>query len=117
MSNFDSLSNIVFSTDGGRVAKEAPQPISSTVFADGFARIKRETKGRKGKGVTTITGLAIDGKTTDATELKRIAAILKKHCGSGGAIKEGVIEIQGDKRDIIKIQLEKLGYKAKLAGG
>ncbi|MFT5164464.1 MAG: translation initiation factor 1 [Alteromonadaceae bacterium] len=112
MANFDSLSNIVFSTDGGRVAKESPQVVGSSAFSDGIVRIKRETKGRKGKGVTTIAGIE-----ADHSELKRIAGILKKHCGSGGAIKEGIIEIQGDKRDVIKLQLEKLGYQIKFAGG
>ncbi|MFT4929107.1 MAG: translation initiation factor 1, partial [Phenylobacterium sp.] len=81
-------------------------------FSDGYVRIKRETKGRKGKGVTTIAGIEADND-----ELKRIAGILKKHCGSGGAIKDGIIEIQGDKRDMVKERLEKLDYKIKFAGG
>lgn len=112
MANFDELSALVFSTDGGRVAKEKPQSEGGKAFTDGFVRIKRETKGRKGKGVTTINGIG-----EDDAELKRIAGILKKHCGSGGAVKEGIIEIQGDKRDMVKTQLEKLGYKTKFAGG
>ena len=79
---------------------------------DGIVRISRQTKGRKGKGVTLITGLDLD----DA-QLKIEAAHLKKICGCGGAVKEGVIEIQGDKRDIIKNELEKKGHKVKFSGG
>jgi len=75
-------------------------------------RIQRQTSGRKGKGVCLITGLDLD----DA-ELTKLAAELKKKCGCGGAAKEGVIEIQGDKRDELKALLEAKGFKVKLAGG
>lgn len=105
-------SNLVYSTDGGRVDKEKTVKASGTAFSDGFVRVKRETKGRKGKGVTTIAGIEADN-----VELKKIAATLKKRCSTGGAIKSGIIEIQGDQREVVKTELEKLGYKVKFAGG
>jgi translation initiation factor 1 len=101
---------LVYSTDRGRVKEEAaPQPRRE---GDGIVRIQRETKGRKGKGVTCVRGLA----GSDA-ELKLLLAELKKVCGCGGALKDGVIEIQGDKREEIKALLEARGCKVKLAGG
>ena len=75
-------------------------------------RDRRQTSGRKGKGVCLITGVDLD----DA-ELTKLAAELKKKCGCGGAVKDGVIEIQGDKRDLLKSLLEAKGMKVKLAGG
>lgn len=74
--------------------------------------IQRQTSGRKGKGVCLITGVDLD----DA-ELTKLAAELKKKCGCGGAVKDGIIEIQGDKRDLLKSMLEAKGMKVKLAGG
>lgn len=107
-----SEDNLVYSTDGGRVEKTKQGPAGGKAFSDGFVRVKRETKGRKGKGVITIAGIAEDNAT-----LKKIAATLKKKCSTGGAVKDGIIEIQGDQRDVIKAELEKLGYKVKFAGG
>lgn len=75
-------------------------------------RISRESKGRKGKGVTLITGF----QSSDA-ELKALAKKLKALCGSGGTVKNDVIEIQGDHRDQIKQELEKQFKNVKLAGG
>ncbi len=75
-------------------------------------RVSRQTKGRKGSGVCLIAGLPLDEE-----ELKRLAGELKKKCGSGGTIKDGVIEIQGDHREVLVAALLKLGYKAKAAGG
>jgi translation initiation factor 1 len=79
---------------------------------DGIVRIRRETSGRKGKGVTTIQGIPLG-----SDELKTLAKTLKKRCGTGGAVKDGVIEIQGDHRDVLKNELESRGFKVKLAGG
>lgn len=105
-----SDSTLVYSTDGGRIKQsETPQKVTP---GDGIVRIRRETKGRKGKGVTAVSGL--DG---DAVTLKKVCSELKKTCGTGGAIKDGVIEIQGDNREKIKALLEKRGYTVKLAGG
>ncbi|MDU3815905.1 MAG: stress response translation initiation inhibitor YciH [Mixta calida] len=101
---------LVYSTDGGRIAQ--PELKAARPKGDGVVRIQRQTSGRKGKGVCLITGLDLD----DA-ELTKLAAELKKKCGCGGAAKEGVIEIQGDKRDELKALLEAKGFKVKLAGG
>lgn len=79
---------------------------------DGIVRIHRETKGRKGKGVTLIKGISLGDK-----ELKALAKQMKQQCGTGGAVKEGVIEIQGDQREVLKAFLEKRQYTVKLAGG
>ena len=79
---------------------------------DGIVRVGRETKGRKGKGVTIITGVLLPEK-----ELKVLAKELKKKCGTGGTLKNGVIEIQGDQRDLMVSLLEKKGFKVKRSGG
>ena len=100
----------VYSTDRGRI-KEQPQQ-ESRRQGDGIVRIQRETKGRKGKGVTCVRGLP----GTDS-ELKLLLAEMKKRCGCGGALKDGVIEIQGDKREELKAWLESREYEVKLAGG
>lgn len=101
---------LVYSTDGGRIkTEEAPAPRAS---GDGIVRLQRQSSGRKGKGVCLITGLDWD----DAA-LQSLASELKKKCGTGGAVKDGVIEIQGDDRDRLKQLLEARGLKVKLAGG
>lgn len=104
--------DLVYSTDAGRIDKPKPQPAMAQSFADGYARLKRETKGRNGKAVITISGLA-----ESAEKLAEIAALLKKKCGCGGSVKDGVIEIQGDQRELVQQELTKLGYKHKCAGG
>jgi translation initiation factor 1 len=75
-------------------------------------RIRREAKGRRGKTVTTISGVPLpsDG-------LRELAGELKRLCGTGGSAKEGVIEIQGDHRDKLMEELQGRGYTVKLAGG
>src|ERR1700677_4760346 len=78
----------------------------------GAVRVGRETKGRAGKGVTTVTGLPLS-----ASDLETLAGRLKKRCGSGGTVREGVIEIQGEHRDTIVSELAKLGWPAKKSGG
>jgi translation initiation factor 1 len=82
------------------------------VSGDGIVRISRETQGRKGKGVTVITGL---GLTTE--QLDELASELKKCCGSGGSATQGRIEIQGDHRDRLVDELSRRGWKAKRVGG
>ena len=103
-------SRLVYSTDKGRVRednadKQAPK-------GDGIVRIRRETSGRKGKGVTTISGIELDEKS-----LARLAKELKQLCGTGGTVKNFVVEIQGDHREKLKAALEDKGYTVKLAGG
>ena len=79
---------------------------------DGIVRVSRETQGRKGKGVTVITGLGLP-----ATELDALATELKKRCGSGGTTVDGRIEIQGEHRDRLVEELTRRGWKARRAGG
>ncbi len=101
---------LVFSTDKGRIE---PEPETEVVpGGDGIVRIHRDSKGRKGKGVSVIKGLGLG-----AEELKPLAQKLKKQCGCGGTVKEFDIEIQTDNREQLKSLLEKLGYQVKLAGG
>ena len=102
--------SLVYSTETGRIKPEEEK--IQRPKGDGIIRIQKETKGRKGKGVSVVTGLDLD----DAP-LKLMAAELKKMCGCGGSVKDGNIEIQGDARDKIKAHLEKKGYKVKFAGG
>ena len=106
----DSNSRLVYSTDRGRI--DEPKPAQARPKGDGIVRIQRQTSGRKGKGVCLISGI---DESDDA--LAKLAAELKKKCGCGGAVKDGVIEIQGDKRDLLKLLLEAKGMKVKLAGG
>jgi translation initiation factor 1 len=106
----DKNSRLVYSTETGRIKEEKTAvPI---LAGDGIVRIRRETAGRNGKGVTTISGIPVD-----EAELKNIAKALKQICGVGGSVKENVIEIQGDQREKIKAELEKRGFTVKLAGG
>lgn len=101
--------NLVYSTDGGKIDK--PQEKKRAPEGDGIIRLHRETKGRKGKGVTLIKGLQLDDNA-----LKALAKDIKKRTGTGGAVKNFVIEIQGEQREIIKTLLEKKGFTVKLAG-
>lgn len=103
-------SRLVYSTETGRVKEE--KPAADIPQGDGIVRIRRETAGRNGKGVTTIAGVPLDD-----VKLKELAKALKVLCGVGGAVKGGVIEIQGDQREKLKAELEKRGFTVKLAGG
>ena len=102
--------SLVYSTETGRIKPEEEKV--QRPKGDGIVRIQKETKGRKGKGVSIVTGLDLDDEP-----LKLMAAELKKVCGCGGSVKDGNIEIQGDARDKLKAHLEKKGYKVKFAGG
>lgn len=106
-----SDSHLVFSTDGGKVSPAASDP-SRSVSKDGIVRIHRETKGRKGKGVSVLVGLDMA-----PAELKTLCTTLKKKCGCGGAVKDGTIEVQTDDREKLKTLLHAQGISAKLAGG
>lgn len=106
----DENSRLVYATDSGRIKQEESKPQRGK--GDGIVRIQRQTSGRKGKGVSLISGIDLD----DAA-LGKLAGELKKKCGCGGALKEGVIEIQGDKRDLLKQLLEDKGMTVKLVGG
>ena len=111
---------IVFSTERGRMCPDCGEIVDACVCSqkaqvytgDGVVRVGRQTKGRKGKGVTVITGVPLAHD-----ELKKLAAQLKQKCGCGGTVKDGTIEIQGDKRDVVIELLKKKGYAAKRSGG
>lgn len=86
--------------------------VNTIVQGDGIVRVGRSTKGRKGKCVTVITGIPLD-----EGDLKKLARQLKQKCGAGGTAKDGVIEIQGDHRNILVAELQKQGYAVKRSGG
>lgn len=102
---------LVYSTETGRIKSIDPLP-SLPPKGDGFIRMRRETAGRNGKGVTTLSGFELPDP-----ELQTLAKQLKQLCGTGGTVKNWIIEIQGDQRDKLKPELEKRGFKVKLAGG
>jgi translation initiation factor 1 len=85
---------------------------SPSAEGDGIVRVRRESKGRHGKTVTTVTGIPLP-----APELKTLARDLKRRCGTGGAVKDGVLEIQGDHCQLLIDELQALGYTVKRAGG
>ena len=113
-------SGIVYSTEHGRTCPDCGRPIAKCVCRqkesapkrDGIVRVSRETKRRRGKGVTLISGVPLhpDGLLALAKEFKQI-------CGSGGTVKGGVIEIQGDHRAALTERLIERGYRVKLSGG
>ena len=111
---------LVYSTNGGRLCPQCHRPVANcacgdsrpAATGDGVVRLHRETQGRGGKTVTVIKGLPLA-----ADALQALASRLKKKCGVGGAAKGGTIEIQGDRRQLLKEELERLGYRVKIAGG
>jgi translation initiation factor 1 len=115
-----SRDRIVFSTDYGRGCPNCLRALSACVcrkgtpgkVGDGMVRVSRETQGRKGKGVTVITGLGLATK-----DLELLATQLKKRCGSGGTVDGDRIEIQGDHRDTLVSELTRQGHSVKRAGG
>ena len=114
-------SSLVYSTDTGRICPECRKPIAlceckaratARPAGDGTLRVSLDTKGRKGKGVTVVKGVPLD----DAA-LIQLGKQLKAQCGSGGTVKDSVIEVQGDHRDAVVAALQKQGYTVKRAGG
>ncbi len=115
---------LVYSTETGRICPSCQKPVSectckkkkskpqTNIKYDGIIRIRREAKGRKGKTVTTVSGFKLD-----ADELRNLAAQLKRRCGTGGSVKDGIIIIQGDHRETLLSELKKKEYTVKLAGG
>lgn len=119
MSKKDRAGGLVYSTEFGRACPQCNQAVDQCVCneplapeGDGIVRLSRETKGRDGKVMTLITGVPLVG-----AELKTLAKELKKKCGVGGALKDGIIEIQGDQRDLLANELTKRGFTVKKAGG
>jgi len=111
-------SRLVYSTDFGRACPVCERPIAEcvcrkqTAASDHIVRVRREVKGRKGKTVTTITGVPLDEEG-----LQELASALKRQCGTGGSVKDGVIIIQGDHCDALIPLLQKRGYTVKRSGG
>jgi translation initiation factor 1 len=115
-------STLVYSTEaGGRMCPGCGEPVAQCrckelqarlPATDGIVRVSHETKGRKGKGVTVVKGVALN-----AEGLAALGKQLKTACGSGGTVKDGVIEIQGDHRDTVVAALAKQGHTVKRAGG
>lgn len=111
---------LVYSTDAGRFCPGCRRPVAQCVCrdrsrpreGDGTVTVSRESKGRKGAGVTLIRGLPLS-----EADLARVAKTLKSRCGVGGTVKEGVIELQGDQRDVVARQLEAEGYRVRRSGG
>jgi len=116
---------LVYSTGKGRLCPGCGWPVDRCACSqnlkdttdaapkgDGIVRVSRQTKGRKGKGVTVITGVPLP-----ASALTALATDLKKKCGSGGTLRDGSIEIQGDHRDLLVGLLQARGFTVKRAGG
>jgi translation initiation factor 1 len=115
---------LVYSTETGKIRSSCQRSVTEytckkkksqpgpDIKNDGIIRIRREVKGRKGKTVTTISGFLID-----ADELRNLAAQLKRRCGTGGSVRDGIIIIQGDHRETLLPELKKHGLTVKIAGG
>lgn len=113
-----SNSTLVYSTDGGRMCPNCTAPLaqcscadSGRILGDGFVRVARETKGRGGKCVTLVRGVALD-----AASLATLGKSLRAACGTGGTVKDGVIEVQGDHCDRVMAVLQNEGYQPKRTG-
>lgn len=113
----EPAARIIYSTGVGQICPGCRRPSAQCVCrpaanANSAVRVGRATQGRAGKGVTVITGLSLS-----APELAALAAELKRHCGSGGTVRDGMIEIQGEHRDRIVQELTRRGFSAKRSGG
>ncbi len=114
-----SSGGLVYSTDGGRMCPQCRQPLpectcrlKAAPIGDGVARVSHQTKGRGGKSVTLIKGLALD-----PAALALLGKQLRTACGTGGTVKDGVIEVQGDHCEQVMSELRKHGHHAKRTGG
>lgn len=116
----NASSALVYSTEVGRTCPQCRSALAqcscaakakSVPSGDGVVRVARQSKGRGGKTVTIVTGLALG-----AIALASLAKQLRTACGSGGTLKDGVIEVQGDHCDLVMQALEKLGHRAKRTG-
>lgn len=113
-------SALVYSSDEGKICPSCGKPADRCACrkadarpaGDGIVRVGRATKGRKGKGVTVISGIPLAGP-----ELQDLAQDLKRRCGAGGTIRDGAIEIQGEQRDLLVALLSERGYTVKRSGG
>ncbi len=105
-------SKVVWSSDDGDLRRARPAHVVAARAGYGRVRVRREVAGRRGKEATTVSGLPLADP-----ELKALAGKLKKRCGVGGSAKDGVIELQGDHRDVVVEILRAEGYDVVLAGG
>ena len=122
MKNKMLSSALVYSTEAGRMCPDCRQPVAACVCkanarsampaGDGVVRVSRETKGRGGKAVTLVKGVSLDG-----AGLTALGKSLKAACGSGGTVKDGVIEIQGDHVERVMAALVAQGHRVKRSGG
>jgi translation initiation factor 1 len=115
------MGGLVYSTDAGRMCPECRMPMADCICkqtarplpkTDGVVRVSRSTRGRGGKTVTLVKGLALD-----EAALAQLGKQLRAACGSGGTVKDGVIEVQGDHVGPVIAALQKLAYVVKQAGG
>jgi len=115
-----STPGIVYATGLGSLCPGCRRPVAACTCRkpdgrparDGVVRVSREVAGRRGKGVSVVTGVPLAGP-----ELEALAGELKRRCGSGGTVRDGRIEIQGEHRDLLVAELERRGYKVRRAGG
>lgn len=119
LASLGGLGGLVYSTDAGRMCPDCRQPVANCTCkmqvlpkTDGVVRVSLQTKGRGGKSVTIVKGLPLD-----ATALAATAKQLRAACGSGGTIKDGVVEVQGDHVATVMSALQKQSYVVKRAGG
>ncbi|MDB5897078.1 MAG: yciH [Ramlibacter sp.] len=110
---------LVYSTDFGRACPGCGKPMGQCICrqarapaGDGIVRVQRETKGRGGKAVTVVRGVPVD-----PAALEKLGKELKASCGTGGTVKDGIIEVQGDHVDKVIASLQGRGYTVKRAGG
>jgi translation initiation factor 1 len=104
--------NLVWSSSGGDLRRAREPKVEPRVSSGGRVKVRRETAGRRGKAVTTVSNVPLDDDG-----LRDLAGRLKKRCGVGGSAKDGVIELQGDHRDVVVEVLRASGYDVVLAGG
>ena len=119
VSGLAALGGLVYSTDSGRMCPQCRQPVAQCICkqqaaptGDGIVRVSRETKGRGGKAVTVVKGVLLD-----AAALAELGKQLKAACGTGGTVKDGVIEVQGDHCERVMQLLKAQGHTVKRAGG
>jgi translation initiation factor 1 len=112
-------SRLVYSTEGGRICPTCRKPVPACACAppaaprgDGVVRVSRETQGRGGKAVTVIRGLPLD-----AAALAALGKRLRTACATGGTVKDGVLELQGDHCERVIETLQEQGWVVKRAGG
>lgn len=117
----NTAGGLVYSTEGGRMCPACRRPVgqcscrqagAAVPAGDGIVRVQRETKGRGGKAVTVVRGVPVD-----AVGLAKLGQELKAACGSGGTVKDGSIEVQGDHVEKVMAALQRRGYGVKRSGG